>query len=525
MKPNLVPGIRRAGLFIALYSLLFGCMDLDVGDANKAKQEKLSLDALANLPKAVRDSTRLSESLVATSTSRASELSSVAALATTLVNFAPQATVTAESTYPNYSVARINDGDRTTTVGPAYSWANNFPAGGKLPESVFLKFSALKTIERIDIYTSSGYALQNYTIQYRTTPTGAWINLVIITGNTAVSRTHTFSSIAVREVQIICQLGPSNQTIYGRLNEVEIYGATEPTLPSISMQGGMLVFSSTDAVTQAMDYLDFKYEQYTDAFVEQYASLTSDQLADVEESTGFNDEQPFIEFEGQYGITSLRSVITAAEDNWLATTAGNDSAGTDPDDTYVDEVELRALLNSNAQLKVGSTYYTFMSDGSYYTSTGTPVTVQAAQAMKASNVLQPNVTYVNPNLVAPSCKAVAKNKGFIPSSDGSWRLKWKVKASDGPFEGPGRAKAITRSYKKKNGHWKKRSSPIGAQVYGTIVAWDCSGGTSIDSGWKSKRARKVKVKVSYSGGKVRSGDISSIHYQEKVGYVTKTLTF
>lgn len=497
----------------------------DMASTDRIKEEQLLNDVRSLLPKRQLDSTRFSENLIANDAAKAREPAAVLASTATLVNFAPQAVVTAESTYPGYSVTRMIDGSRNTTVGPAYSWANNHPGGGKLPESVFLKFSSLKTIERIDIYTSSGYTLQNYTVQYRTTTTAPWINLFIVTGNTAISRTHTFSSVTVREIQIICQLGPSNQTIYGRLNEVEIYGPAEPTLPSISVQNGMLVFSSTSAVTQAMDYLDFKYEQYTDAFVGQYPTLTDDQLADVEESTGFNDEQPFIDFENQYGISSLRAIVTAAEDNWLATTAGDATAGTDPDDTYVDEVELRALLNSNGQLRVGSTYYTFLSDGAYYTNTGSPYTVQQLKTMSANNALPSNVSYVSPNVALPACRSVAKDKGFVPAADGSWRLKWKIKASDGPFAGPGRAKAITKSYKKKNGRWKKRSSAIGAQVYGSIVAGNCTGGTNIDSGWKSKKARKVKAKVSYAGGKVMSGGLSSVHYQAKVSYVTKALTF
>ncbi len=72
----------------------------------------------------------------------------LAPLALGTVNYARQAVVSAESTYPGYSVSRIKDGSRTTTVGPSYSWANNFPANGKLPESVFLKFTSLKTIDR-----------------------------------------------------------------------------------------------------------------------------------------------------------------------------------------------------------------------------------------------------------------------------------------------------------------------------------------------------------------------------------------
>ena len=90
---------------------------------------------------------------------------SVSPLGAGTVNYARQATVSAESTFPEYSVLSIKDGSRNTQVGPAFSWANNFPAGGKLPESVFFNFTSLKTIDRVDIYTSSGYELQNYTIQ------------------------------------------------------------------------------------------------------------------------------------------------------------------------------------------------------------------------------------------------------------------------------------------------------------------------------------------------------------------------
>src|SRR5690242_10523961 len=64
----------------------------------------------------------------------------VSAITTSEVNHALAARVMADSTFPGYSVARINDGDRNTTVGEDYSWANDFPRGGGLPQSVYLWF-------------------------------------------------------------------------------------------------------------------------------------------------------------------------------------------------------------------------------------------------------------------------------------------------------------------------------------------------------------------------------------------------
>lgn len=173
-----------------------------------------------------------------------------------------------------------------------------------------MKFSSLKTLGQIDIYTSTGFILRNYTVLFRTTSSGSWMTLFSITNNLSVMRSHIFSDTPVLEIQIRCELGPSNQSIYGRLNEVELYGPVEPTLPSFSNQNGMLVFNSTTEVDQAIEYLEYKYEQHTDAFLAQYPGLNDDQLADMEETTGFNDEQPFINFENQHGLNSLRAQIS-----------------------------------------------------------------------------------------------------------------------------------------------------------------------------------------------------------------------
>lgn len=443
-----------------------------------------------------------------------------------------QATVTAESTYPGYSVQKIKDGSRNTTVGPSYSWANNFPAGGKLPESVFLKFSSLKSIDRIDIYTSSGYVLQNYTIQYRVSTTGSWINLVTITGNTSVSRSHTFATVNLLEVQIICQLGPNNQTIYGRLNEVEIYGPAEPSLPYFYIDNGRFVFNSTTEFEQAVEYLEFKYAQYSDAFASQYPGLSDDQLSQVEETTGFNDNIPYENFENAYGIYSLRARLAYEEEQWLANTDGE--TGIDPSEGYTDDDDEMALMNYWGEIKIGSYIYMFNQDGSYYQyyddggcSLCVAATTSQLRSRKVGDPMPTGVSIIKPEpsaiIIGPgSCENVIKSTDFVYNGARTWRMKWKIKAVNGPFGGRAHLKAVTRSYKKVNGKWKKRSAQIEAYAAGTIWDGSCASSTSIETPIKSKKARKVKAK-NYYYGKVKEREILGTHYHSSVGTVQKWL--
>jgi hypothetical protein len=519
---------------ILLFAL--GCSDLNLSDENlKNSSDDLLSRSRAGLSQQALDSTMHAEKEVKSKIKNSKEEPLATALATS-ANLARQASVSAQSTYPGYSVTKINDGSRNTTVGPSYSWANNYPDGTRLPQSVYLTFGSPQNVNRIDIYTSSGYALQNYTIQYRAYSGGPWVSLLSVTGNTSVSRVHNFSQTFMIQVQIICQLGPAVQPIYGRLNEVEIYGPASPTLPYISNENGILVFNSENDVTQALDYLEYKYDEYSDAFAAQYAGLDTEQFADQEESVGFNDQQPFIDFENAYGINSLRAVISSQEAYWLSTTDGEDSSA-DPDEQYMDEDELRTLVNSDGYLKVGTLYYVFLSDDSYYTYDGggggcqSPCPVQqqlsAIKKLKSSDALPNGVTFHKSNpttyVAVSDCRRHQKSKDKITS--GSWRMKWKVKVHDGPFAGPGKVKAITKSYRKKWGVWTHKAAYISAQVYGNTVGQDCSGGTYVEGDDIYKRKRRVQSSRSVTNLAVLKDELHGIHYHEKVTSYGSTLTW
>ncbi len=516
---------------ILMILIVLGCTDLNLGiEDNLPPTSKLELSEIRSrsaLSKIEFDSTRAAEKLELNNSSPTYFAPQQSAQSGSL-NYAGEAIVSAESTFPGYSVYKINDGNINTTVGPSYSWANNFPGGGSLPESVFLKFGSLKTLNKVNIYTSSGYELQNYSVLYRSSTNGAWVTLFSITGNTSVFRTHSFTDIAVLEVQIRCELGPNHQYIYGRLNEVELFGPVEPQLPPISVEYGMLVFNSQSDVIQTLDYLEFKYDQYDDAFLAQYPGLDDDQIAAVEEAIGYNDSRPYIDFELQFGIYSKRRVISAAEESWLASTSSEyPNQFENPDYSFIEDDEVRTIINKYGEVKVGSTYYMFNSDGTYYEVQGLYYNeLVALRKIKKGDPLPPHVTLVDTTpisiIVLPTCRSSVRYRDF--ERNGDWRLDHITSIWNHPWRS--RLMAKTKSYKKVGSKWKKKRATIGAQVWGNVKNNNCEGGQFLESSYVEKRRRKVKSFVT-SGITIRanSGDVQSYHYSGNVGTFNVSLTW
>lgn len=141
-------------------------------------------------------------------------------------NFALQATVAASSTYPGYSPQRVNDGDRNTSLGGAYSWANNSGGVNYPPQWVQLDFGVTKTFRRVVVYTSAGYPIRDFDIQVWNgvawaTPAGGQVR-----GNTALQVTVNLAvSQSSRLVRVYGLSGPTHQPGYVRVNEFEVYAS------------------------------------------------------------------------------------------------------------------------------------------------------------------------------------------------------------------------------------------------------------------------------------------------------------
>lgn len=137
-------------------------------------------------------------------------------------NLAIGATATASTTYPTegYSPSRVNDGSNSTALGGSYSWSNAYQA--PLPQWVQLDFGTTRTFNRIELYTTDGYQIRDYQLQYWNGST--WSDLIpAITGNTQSHRTHAFTANTSQKIRVLGNSGPSIQPGFIRVNEIEVY--------------------------------------------------------------------------------------------------------------------------------------------------------------------------------------------------------------------------------------------------------------------------------------------------------------
>jgi hypothetical protein len=137
----------------------------------------------------------------------------------TYPNLAIGAHASASSTYGGYNAYNVNDTSTDTTVGGPYSWTN--AADGYLPQWLELDFGVLKTFSAVDLYTSAGYEIKDYSIQYWNG--FGWIDLVHEVGNTQVQRWHSFSTVSASKVRVVGWSGPDVQPHYVRINEFRVY--------------------------------------------------------------------------------------------------------------------------------------------------------------------------------------------------------------------------------------------------------------------------------------------------------------
>lgn len=143
-------------------------------------------------------------------------------------NIATAAVASASSTYGSnctigtthcYSATKVNDGNTATTLGGTASWSN----AASLSQWVQLQWSQKVAITGAEIYTSTGYPIQDYDLQYWNGST--WVNFATVNGNTALQITHNLSTnIVTDKVRAFCRKGPANQPHHVRINEFIVKG-------------------------------------------------------------------------------------------------------------------------------------------------------------------------------------------------------------------------------------------------------------------------------------------------------------
>jgi hypothetical protein len=124
---------------------------------------------------------------------------------------------------------------------------------------------------------------------------------------------------------------------------------------SVYKSGDMLVFQDMEHFEQCAICLENEYETYNDQYEAQYPDATPEELDALDSINNFNQWAPYLQFENNLNLSSLRAKIEGESELWLETTPAEEiDFADDPDSIPVFRQSIRALLNEDGFAKVGT---------------------------------------------------------------------------------------------------------------------------------------------------------------------------
>lgn len=285
------------------------------------------------------------------------------------------------------------------------------------------------------------------------------------------------------------------------------YATLNNNYSGVDENDGILWFDDEETLKAAMDQLEANYEIWNDAFEQEYAELDDDDFNETAESENFQEEQAMLDFEVQFNYTSLRTIIAAQQEEWLATIPWDEN--NEPDDHYVQDYILRTFLNEYGEIGIGNSVYIVFEEEVFEVTDGDMQTVEGIRDDREEYREEENV--VVHDYGQGEGKIACKNWEFAkehPGQGGTYHFKTKLSFRNYPWYSVVVAKS--KAYKNKKRH---KTYQI-VQIYGDVYNPGCSLSDTA-GGSKDKRRKKVKVRDSKWGGTgIRSKDksVKSSHY-------------
>jgi len=281
--------------------------------------------------------------------------------------------------------------------------------------------------------------------------------------------------------------------------------------PSIGQYKDMLDFPDVETFLTTLDELESNVERHDDAFLVIYGHLSDDDLDEKEDSVGFDEDKPLKDFENAFpGFNSLRKNLRLKEEEWLSNEELDDK--NDPDNHYIFDDELRTVVNTLGNVKIGDKLYHITRFGYVTVAKGDFSLLNIIAEADANDYAHLDNVDISGGYTGGGSSGNYNDNGgdssgstgatcrlgfdrsryYYPSS--SRRLKGKQKLSSPNGIWGSRVKSKTVHYKKKRGRWKRRRGRITAEIRGEAVNQNCLL-PSIQNDSKTRRRRSVKVKI------------------------------
>lgn len=265
----------------------------------------------------------------------------------------------------------------------------------------------------------------------------------------------------------------------GKTQSVESNLGVEYIHPPASAKSyamGMLSFNDTEEFLETLKELEELTVSYEDNFMSMWNSLDEDELDKKMDELNYDSRQPLIDFQEQFsGFSSLLNTVIEQEKVFLNNEMLDDL--NDPDDMYIYDDELRAVLNNKGQVKIGTSLYQMTRFGYIEITDGDYNTLALVENGDASTIDAPNVIIhgayfgskegknnVN-NATNGGCRTwISDEHHYYPTSDR--RIKGKQVLNGYSYIWGSSVKAKTVHYKKIRRKWKRRPGTITAEVRG-----------------------------------------------------------
>lgn len=285
----------------------------------------------------------------------------------------------------------------------------------------------------------------------------------------------------------------------------------------------ILKFTDMQQFQDVYNCLDQANETWNDNFEAAHSSLSDDDYNAYCDSVGFEEDQPLIDFESALNFYSYRKYMSGLEDTWLAN--GADSAS-DPENGDVLEDDILATMFSyDKAVMINDTIYWIDNDGTMYLVTNGDCALLAQ--LQADPVV---VSAHNPKRITIFPTKTTNSECRHWDGKGDWNYyasakKYKWKTSFRYYPWGTSIKGKVKSYKKKNGNWKKWKTDLEVNPYGTHYDYNCAESASYNVD-KQKRRKKLKDKIIWWGEKhqYKSGD-PRCYFRANSGSNTATITF
>ncbi len=294
--------------------------------------------------------------------------------------------------------------------------------------------------------------------------------------------------------------------------------------------GGMLQFNTWQSFLDTMSELSAAAEVRDDAFIAKWGHLSEDAFAAKEVELGYNENQPYIDFENEFsGFVSLRKTVKDEENAWLYNEVLDDN--NDPDNHFVWETEMRSLLNTKAQVRIKDTLIQMTRFGYVKVTDGDLNKLAQLETGNANQLNLSNVVIMGPYFGSNGGNGTENNPTCIGTEDDDryWypvnnrRIKGKQRLKPASYPWGSNIKSKTVHYKKSGIFgWTRSRATITAAIQGESVNEFCNL-PSNNSLTKTRYAKEVDVKISvpyYSGYQIKTKyqKLKSVHKRDAATY-------